>query len=223
MKIYAFYDNLEGYPCRDNYETLIDIWQKSWKYYGWEPTILTLNDVKKHKDYQKLLEISKYRPTVNRKDFETICFLRWLAMFDKSGWYCDVDMINYGFEPISYDDLVVTTNYYPALHVSCFYMPNIKYNNLIDEIINYELQSDDVENINGVKIPHISDMHIISKTKIKIDKCLGIYSEYKRSQTWQKDLIVHYTNCCWDRDEKDKNKSRIDIILEDKRSKIFYY
>ena len=128
MKIYAFYDSLGNFPGRDDYKKLIDIWQKSWIYYGWDPVILTLDDAKKHKDYQRLLEISNERPTVNRKDFETLCFLRWLSMFDKSGWYCDVDMINYGFEPVSYENLVVTTNYYNVIHASCFYMQNEKYN-----------------------------------------------------------------------------------------------
>ena len=112
MKIYAFYDSLGNFPGRDDYKKLIDIWQKSWIYYGWDPVILTLDDAKKHKDYQRLLEISNERPTVNRKDFETLCFLRWLSMFDKSGWYCDVDMINYGFIPHDYGEVSVTTQHY---------------------------------------------------------------------------------------------------------------
>jgi hypothetical protein len=221
MKIYAFYDSIGNFPGRDDYKKLINIWQKSWIYYGWDPVILTLDDAKKHKDYQRLLEISNERPTVNRKDFETLCFLRWLSMFDKSGWYCDVDMINYGFEPVSYENLVVTTNYYNVIHASCFYMQNEKYNDLINEIINYQVQPDDCIQLNNKTVPHISDMHIMAKTKIKIDKCLSIYSEYKSGSTWEKDLIVHYTNCCWNRDINDHNKTRIDLISEDKRSKFF--
>jgi hypothetical protein len=142
-------------------------------------------------------------------------------MFDKSGWYCDVDMINYGFEPVSYENLVVTTNYYNVIHASCFYMQNEKYNDLINEIINYQVQPDDCIQLNNKTVPHISDMHIMAKTKIKIDKCLSIYSEYKSGPTWEKDLIVHYTNCCWNRDINDHNKTRIDLISEDKRSKFF--
>jgi len=221
MKIYAFYDKLEDFLCRDNYDKLIDIWQKSWKYYGWDPVILTLDDVKQHKDYNRLLKICEDRPTVNPKNFETLCFLRWLSMHDKSGWYADVDMINYGFEPTDYGDLVVTTNTVKDIHASCFSMPNQKYNQLIDEIINYELQPDDYIDVNGKKTPHLSDMFIMRKTKIKIDKYLGIYSDYKNSPNWKNYLIVHYTNCCWIHDENNVDKTRVDIILEDERSKKF--
>lgn len=229
MNIYAFYDNLENFPCQDNqdsacrdhYKELIDIWQKSWKYYGWNPVIVTLNDAKKHKDYEKLFEICRKRPTVNRKDFETLCFLRWLSMHDKNGWYADVDMINYGFEPVDYGDLVVTANYAEVLHASCFSMPNKKYNQLIDEIVNYELEPDDFIMINNVKKQHISDMIVMSKTKIKIDKTLSVYSEYNKSIFSHRDLIVHYTSNCSIFNEKDKNKSRLQIIKEDPRSKKF--
>ena len=217
MKVYAFYDSLGDFPCRDNYDELIEIWKKSWKYFGWDPVILTLKDVKQHKSYEKLLKICEKRPTVNRRDFENLCYLRWLSMENISGWYCDVDMINYGFEPTSFGDDVVTTNDSPVIHASCFYMPNQKYKQLIDEIVNYNITDEDYFLVNGEKKPHLSDMIIMSKTKIKVDKCLSIFKEYKNQDNWKNGLIIHYTNNCWLHDINDHAKNRVQIIKEDPR------
>jgi hypothetical protein len=221
MNVYTFYEPIANSFYNNEYKDLIDLWKKSWIKQGWNPIIFNLNDSKKHPLYNEIYSICEKRPTLNEKNFEMYCYLRWLAMANVTGWYCDVDIINYGFKPIDYGDLVVSSDYVKKIHGTCFYMPKEKYQQLILEIKNYQVSFDDVHIVNGKAFPHLSDLMIMSKTKIKIDQCISIHGSYKASPNWKTDLLVHYTTPCTLIDPEDKNKTRVNIIKEDPRSKIF--
>ena len=221
MNVYTFYEPIKNSCNQEEYKKLIDLWKRSWIRQGWNPVMFNLDDCKKHPLYNEIYEICEKRPTVNNKTFEMYCFLRWLSMADVTGWYCDVDIINYGFKPIDYGDLVVSSDYVPKIHGTCFYMPKEKYRQLIQEIKDYKIQEDDAHEIGGVLYPHLSDLIVMSKTKIKIDDYISVHGSYKASPNWETDLIVHYTTPCVRIDPLDAGKSRIQIIKEDPRSKIF--
>lgn len=215
MDIYTFYEPI-GHDSFSHYSELIEIWEKSWRHYGWNPIILSLKDAEQHPKYEQLLEKAESLPTVNLKKYEIYCYLRWAALSLKGGWYTDVDMINYGFKPKKNIEGQVVTAGVAALHVNTFHMPKNICENLLDEIINYEVGPYDYEKINNQKVTHVSDMHILCRSKIKIDHAFYNLVEYKKGP-YEEALIVHYPLGCMNVDKKDANKSRLEIIKEDKR------
>lgn len=215
MNIYTFYEPIDN-ESYNNYDELINIWKKSWIFYGWNPVILSLKDAQEHPKYEKLFKKAQDLPTVNPKKYEMYCYLRWAALANKGGWYADVDMINYGFTPKVIDENKVVTAGRETLHVNSFYMSKLVYEDLLDEIINYEVSDENYELIGEEKVPHVSDMYILSYSKIKVDHCYNNLIEYKKGP-YKESSIVHYPTGCMYTDEKDKDKSRIDIIKEDER------
>lgn len=213
MKIYCFYkrlDNLyEKYSILDH-ERVLEIWEKSWRYYGWEPVILTEKDICIDSNYSSLLKNIKTIPTKNDFEYEKVCYLRWLAMLGKSGWFCDYDMINYGFTPCEYQDKIATSSKYYTIGASTVYGPKSFYQKIVSTLINFNLEkfkksvnSEDVQSFD-----HLSDMIILS-CLIKPHLALNVLSV-----TGRKSLIKHYY---YDKYKKFKYES----ILSDPRSKVF--
>lgn len=217
MNIYAFYDPI-GTQTQE-YTDLISVWEKSWRYYGWNPIILTLKDAQKHEKYNELYDKADSYPTINGKQFEMYCFLRWLAIAHVGGWYTDVDMINYGFIPHDYGEVSVTTQHY-SIAPATVYLTKKKYNDIIiNSLINHEVtESDFIASVNKY---HVADMTILNKKTHLLDLRLDIQSDYMLDPKWTNAKIVHYTSPCASFNEKDKGKTRTEIILEDERSKVF--
>lgn len=79
-------------PVSSNPDTsLLDAWKKAWSDAGWEPVVLSLEDARRHPDYRRFIEAfeaAEYR----LKDYDRMCFLRWLAMaMSGGGWMSDYD------------------------------------------------------------------------------------------------------------------------------------
>lgn len=70
---------------------LLEVWKKAWYDAGWQPVVLTLEDAKRHEDYRRFIdafEAADYK----LKDYDRMCFLRWLAMASSGGgWMSDYD------------------------------------------------------------------------------------------------------------------------------------
>jgi hypothetical protein len=80
-------------------KALITEWKAAWKAAGWHPMVLTLQDAKKHPQY------NDYAPKLNKIPmlgvdglggtviYNQLCFLRWLAVAAAGGGYlCDYDV-----------------------------------------------------------------------------------------------------------------------------------
>ena len=83
---------------RNIHEALLDVWVKLWTEAGWEPRILTLEDAKKHPDFDKY---SKAVASIDRLfdgSYNYLCFMRWLAMaaHGNGGWMSDYDVFPMG-------------------------------------------------------------------------------------------------------------------------------
>ena len=217
MNVYAFYDPI-GEQTKE-YTDLISLWERSWRYYGWNPIILTLKDAQKHERYNELHEKAKAWPTINGKQFEIYCFLRWLAIANIGGWYTDVDMMNYGFMPYDYGEGSVTTQQH-SIAPATVYLTKKKYNDLIiDSLMNYEIT--ELDFMKSVNQYHVSDLNILNPKTHLLDVILGVQADYMLDPKWTTAKIVHYTTPCPSFNEKDKGKTRVEIILEDERSKVF--
>jgi len=99
--IYTFFElkiQNNGQPHNlEVHENLLAVWTKLWQEAGWEPRVLTLDDSKKHPDYEK------YRDAINtgnavENTFDYMCFMRWLAMAShgEGGWMSDYDTFPMG-------------------------------------------------------------------------------------------------------------------------------
>jgi hypothetical protein len=196
MNIYTFYEPINNSTFSDN-KKILEVWKKSWSYYGWNPIVLTLEDCKKHSFYEKYREKCESFPTVNDKNYEILCYLRWLAMANLGGWHCDFDVINYGFEPIDYKEKIVSCTHW-SLGASTVHLPKNGYENLINLIYNYEVSEKDINT--EFKRHHVSDMTILNNLRnyCNIDLCLdceAVYSLTNHGQElWTKMKLIHFAS-----------------------------
>ena len=215
MNIYTYYQSLHPHEQSENM-WLLDIWKKSWSCHGWNPVVLTLDDAKSHPLYESFYKECYKFPTVNSKEYEMACYVRWLAMTSRTGWMTDYDVINYGFEPVNYNDDVVSLT--GAMGGSTIYAPQTYYEHIVNVIMSYKFN----ENVNVITLCdkqhiHVSDMTImnlcLSPTKvIPIEKYYG-------STGYDSSPLVHYNTY----HVSQKNTNRKTAILTDPRSSKFIY
>ena len=95
MKIHCFY-----HPLGNQDHLVIELWRQSWQDHGWDPVILGIDEAQKHPRFEQFKSAVLKLPTINGRDYETMCYLRWLAMaMQGPGWFTDYDVMNYGFKP----------------------------------------------------------------------------------------------------------------------------
>ena len=213
MNIYTYYQNLNPQKEPENL-WLLDVWKKSWSYYGWNPVVLTLDDAKRYPMYDQFHAKCQTYPTVNHKDYEMACYIRWLKMFDKSGWTTDFDVINYGFEPIDYqNDIISLTG---SMGGSTIFGPNMFYQNVIDVIMNYTFdETVDVITMYDKTLTHVSDLTIMSRC-LTPTKYFTLESRYGLDG-YDKSPLVHYANYY----VRQMNTDRKTAIESDPRSALF--
>lgn len=212
MNIYTFYENLT--PVNHENKLLLELWKKSWAYNGWNPIVLSLEDSKKNPRYQQFYDICNTFPTINQKQYEMICYLRWLAMENKRGWCTDYDVINYSFKPISFGEQTVSAT--GSMGGSTIYGNEHFYKNVVDTITSYVPDETDVYESDGVFTPHVSDLYIMDK-KFKAETVYLVEHRYNTSG-YEDAPLVHYANAYI----KQSGTTRLTAILKDKRSSIFY-
>lgn len=100
MKVITYKANLTE---RDDAheQGLLDRWAKSWQAHGWEPEVVGPAEAESHPDYSWLSMGFAAQPTVNRKDYEQACWIRWLAYrrFNEPVVIADYDVRNCGWLP----------------------------------------------------------------------------------------------------------------------------
>lgn len=58
---------------------LVDAWRTNWKRAGWEPVVLTQGYATTNPRFRSVAPVFATFPTVNPKQYEMACFVRWLA------------------------------------------------------------------------------------------------------------------------------------------------
>jgi hypothetical protein len=225
MNVYAFYEPInEPWIDQNDQKILIDLWKKSWNYYGWNPVIITLDDAKKHALYEDFYKKIEQFPTVCPKIYDMYCFLRWLSFANYGGWMSAVSVMNHGFTPVDYNEQIVTAHGNRLIvPTTAIHITKNKIQLILDIIMKYEVTPTDTILVNGVDTPHISDMIILNKNfKLSslIDKMMNISSMYSPNENWQNSLIVHYpVPTIHMYGDRDTHKTRTQVILEDPRWK----
>ncbi len=190
-KIFTYFEKIPN--NRKNEVALLDLWYKNWSSKGWKCFVLDERYAAKHPLYKSFKQKAKTFPTVNNKQYEYHCFVRWLAFSmcckDGSEFICDYDLMNYGFEPPSKNNDKIVF-YYDA---PCLTLGNREQiDNLCKLFMQYEIEKNDLHN----GLPHVSDMTVLRKLFVShkdnftVDRIVRNYLE----EGWDKSQLVHYNN-----------------------------
>jgi hypothetical protein len=94
-RVYTFF-----YPGSPSAAGTLGLWVRSWKNNGWSPVVLTPVYYESHPMLRRLRERIAKLPTVNDRNYEAQCYLRWLAFDTRApGVFSDFDTINYSMKP----------------------------------------------------------------------------------------------------------------------------
>lgn len=76
MIIATFYEPLDP----NKRDPLVDLWSEVWRNKGHEPVVLDMTQASQHPRFGQVLAKANSLPTVNLKQFEVYCYLRWCAI-----------------------------------------------------------------------------------------------------------------------------------------------
>lgn len=98
--IYTYFSPVDAINQQSQRE-VIDLWRNSWSAKGWNPIILSEQHAKGHKLYNEFVKHIDKFPTVNPKQYERACWMRWLALdVVGGGTMSDYDVMNFTWEPL---------------------------------------------------------------------------------------------------------------------------
>jgi hypothetical protein len=93
--IYTYFEHMEQSELvtgmsREDHEALLDLWKTTWAKYGWDPVILTNENVERHPDY---FHFHQRLQRLHLDSFGEVLFHRWFAMVSVGGgWFADYDV-----------------------------------------------------------------------------------------------------------------------------------
>ena len=170
MRVYTYYQAADGLPYPVE---LLSEWCKTWQRHGWEPCLLTTSTARLHPDYDKILAAVQKLPTVNGRQYEDACYLRWAALkMAGGGLLVDYDVGNRGFRPEHLhtpEDIVHLHRYRTPCAVWATPAG-------LDTILGWFLNPPPNHSINGR--PHMSDMYVFDVRSVAcaIDPVCGEFN-----------------------------------------------
>lgn len=210
MKIYSYYESISGF----SEDPVIQRWRETWTAHGWEPTLLGRADAEKHILFDSYEKVISTLPTVNPRQYEAACFLRWLAMLSVGGGFmCDYDVMNNGLKPDQVSSFIKspTMIFLESNGVPSAVLGNdIAFTRAVILFALYEPDSKDV--CNGR--PHISDQDIscrkFSDAGFLLHKMCRQYSDIG----WEKSPLIHFSNPS----TQGKKKERLEEWITQKKA-----
>ena len=92
MNVYTYYSPVGGLPAQGS---IIERWTESWSAQGFSPVVLDQSHAEKHPHYAAHLAVFRSFPTINPREYELACYLRWLALEAVGGGLMsDYDVMN---------------------------------------------------------------------------------------------------------------------------------
>jgi len=189
-QVVCYFDDMENVGSSVG---LSDMWHESWRKYGWEPRVSNHTWLPDHPAHEEVEEHVKHLPTVNPRNYEESCYLRWLpAQTSQARLFVDMDTICNGLQPkhleaLNQDKVVA------LLHDGCpaaVYMPSGF--PIYEWILKYK--ADHAITERGV--PHCSDQAmfnwlVVNKRElfVSIDLC----KEYG-SNGWESAPLIHFAS-----------------------------
>jgi len=78
------------YSLEEAEENVLNLWKKEWTNAGFDAKVLTVEDAKRHPDFEMVKNIME--PIHGENGYNALCFYRWLAMAASGGgWMSDHD------------------------------------------------------------------------------------------------------------------------------------
>lgn len=186
---------------------LLESWKESWKRNGWTPIVLDKSVSMKHPFYPLLYERFNRMPSVNPKEYEMSCYLRWIAMAVVGGGFLsDYDTLNIDFLPP--DNIGPEFTIYQGATPALVSGSLSEYERVLNELALFEIDPK-IHTFNGQ--PHVSDMVMF----VKLRKQGKISTTYNLTAVDFK--LVHLSN---DAVEKYKTKHNIDKLDKKDLAKI---
>jgi hypothetical protein len=106
VNVFTYYESC--HPGAPRPKTM-DVWEESWKRYGWTPIVLGEWDFLRHPAALFYDAATSKLPTFNNPIYERACYRRWLAMATlHGGLMTDYDTVNRGFTPENLSALNLT-------------------------------------------------------------------------------------------------------------------
>lgn len=100
LVVHTFYSRVDTqYDAEnENHDALLANWESAWREMGWEPRVLTMEDAKRHPDYEDFNRALDRLPLDGASGsvgaYNRACYLRWLAMGTVGGgWFADFDTV----------------------------------------------------------------------------------------------------------------------------------
>jgi hypothetical protein len=99
MRIYGYHADVSQTVNSVDELRLTVLWRERWALAGFEPFILSEHDAQKHPRYEQAKEVVASMPTINPKEYEEACWLRWFALSAAApspvsgAWLADFDAI----------------------------------------------------------------------------------------------------------------------------------
>lgn len=207
-QVICYFDDFENI---ESSKGLFHLWEQSWKDHGWETRISNSTWLKDHPRSEEVREHIKHLPTINPRNYEEACYLRWLpAETSGARLFVDMDAICNGLrsehlEALNQDKAVALIwNGCPA----AVYMPAGF--PIHEEILAYKQSHSIWENGN----PHCSDqamfMWLVQNKREKyvaIDLCKD-YGD----KGWENAPVVHFATGAVARHAPGRHKR--DVIRE---------
>ena len=230
MNIICFYEPLfAGSKLTDlskDCRRLIELWKKSWRNYGWNPIVLSLNDAQKHPRYKEIdlknYSSNLYKYSINEANYLEMCYSRWFAYGVEDGVWSDYDVINYGLRPENITDLVQQKDpvFFDEIG-SCGFSTYKGHDLIIDGLIKAYQDDYIVDNILLLQRQHhetidISDMHINRRENTPISFLNNICVSNFHDNKWRQSQLVHYHNGLWNNFLNHQSKTRSDFIIKER-------
>lgn len=190
MKVFTYFDPVPEMAHSEQQE-MISIWKASWRANGWQPLVLSRKNIAFHPLYEDALRAFKGHPTVNPKEYELACWLRWLAMAMQGGVMTDFDVLCFGFRP---EDIPENPGPLPTIFADANPCPcavhgtERQYENVVRLFMEYKRRPED--NHNGV--PHLSDQNALQAMADKFRPYIFDMCPEYNQRHWREAKLVHF-------------------------------
>lgn len=200
MRIYTYYADC---PTHDQVAELrlISLWRDHWSAAAWEPFVLNEWHARQSAFFDEYLAAVQKLPSVNSREYETACYLRWMALAAVGGGY----MADYDVFPAKRGK----SRGLPEMTGVMLNRLQVFQNRNVCPSFVYAQQSV-AENITRLFVadkppgyrdhngrPHYSDMYALEDMVVADSDLIQTHDlvrDYMGSEGWEKAPFIHFAN-----------------------------
>lgn len=166
---------------------VIALWKKRWAQEGWTPVVLDESVAQQDPRWSAMVKKAHDMPCINGAEFEQANFTRWLAFSALDGVVTDYDVFPLrSYPPKDFGGFVCGD---PCGGPGFIVGTKADFSKIADDILAYVPKKEDVT----WGKPHVSDMLILQKSKVRYAKILSNIQCYG-TPGWEKKPLVHFGN-----------------------------